>query len=152
MIIIKDIFTNEQREILIKECQPMLIDMGERYPGKQSLPTLHIHPDFIWAHKVLLNRIKEKTGWDMEIEKSWINYTDGKETCWHSHPGCDYASVYYLSTIPFLNSGTLFEDGFYRSPQNSIIIFPSATQHAMPTYPFPYFKRYSLAMDLNILT
>ena len=47
---------------------------------------------------------------------------------------------------------SVFEDGFYRSPQNSIIIFPSATQHAMPTYPFPYFKRYSLAMDLNILT
>ena len=76
----------------------MLIDMGERYPGKQSLPTLHVHPDFIWAHKVLLNRIKEKSGWDMEIEKSWINYTDGKETCWHSHPGCDYAGVFWIKS------------------------------------------------------
>ena len=59
-------------------------------------------------------------------------------------------AVYYIKTLPFFSSGTLFEDGFVRAPQNSMIIFPAHFLHATPTYPFPFIDRYVLSINLTI--
>ena len=58
-------------------------------------------------------------------------------------------AVYYIKTLPFFNSGTLFEDGFVRAPQNSMIIFPAHLLHTTPKYPFPFIDRYVMSIDLN---
>ena len=52
-----------------------------------------------------------------------------------------------MKTIPFVDSGTLFKDGFMRAPQNSLLLFPANLYHRPPTSPFR-FKRYSMALDL----
>ena len=60
-------------------------------------------------------------------------------------------AVYYLKTLPFFSNGTLFEDGFVRAPQNSMIIYPSTVLHATPMYPFPFIDRYVMSIDLNFM-
>ena len=88
----------------------------------------------------------------LEVSRSWINLTNGrkKEIHWHNHPS-DYTLVYFIQTLPFFNSGTLFREKFIRVKQNGIVIFPGKIEHAAPSYPFPFFERYSLAMELNII-
>ena len=50
----------------------------------------------------------------------------------------------------FVGNGTLFEDGFVRAPQNSMIIFPAHLLHTTPKYWFPFVDRYVMSLNLNI--
>ena len=155
MHMIKNVFTDQQRQKLIKDCQPLLVQFGgdyEAFPGKQTYPTLHLHPDFISPIKDMIRIIVKETGLDLVLaNKVWINWTNGskKDIRWHTHP-CDYTVVYYMKTpFPFFSNGTLFEDRFVRAPQNSMIIFPAHLIHTAPSSPFR-FDRYTMAINLNI--
>ena len=67
---------------------------------------------------------------------------------YHQHTS-DYSCVYYIKTLPYFNSGTLFKDyGFVRAKQNSLILFPSHLYHSTPGSIFR-FKRYTMAFDLT---
>ena len=149
---IEDVFSNKKRKKLIKDCQPLLKDLGEGYPGRQTYGDLYLHPDFISPINHILKIILKKTKLDLVIDnKVWINWTNGKnkDFSWHDHPS-DYALVYYMKIpLPFFSNGTLFEDGFVRAPQNSMIIFPAHLLHTAPTSPFR-FDRYTMAINLNI--
>ena len=159
MYIIKNVFTDGQRHKLLKDVQPLLVDgttlaayykSFHRYPGKQTHDTLHLHPDFISPIQAMVRIIFQEIGLNFVVSKSWINWTNGKkkDIVWHRHY-CDYALVYYIKTpLPFFSNGTLFEDGFVRAPQNSMIIFPAHLVHTAPTSPFR-FDRYTLAGELN---
>ena len=150
MYIIKNVFTDGQRYKLIKDCQPLLLQWGKKYPGRQTHSQIHLHPDFISPIQEMVRIIFQETGLNFVISKSWINCTNGKkkDIAWHRH-SCDYALVYYIKTpLPFFSNGTLFEDGFVRAPQNSMIIFPAHLVHTAPTSPFR-FDRYTLSLNLN---
>jgi hypothetical protein len=152
--VISDIFTEEERNLFIKNIQPLLVS-GEKfgysdrsYPGKQTHPTLHLHLDFVDIHKILLIRIKEDVGLNLKIYKSWVNWTNGKvKEHWHNHP-CSWTGVYYMKTFPFLNNGTLFESKFIRVPQNSLLLFPGDLMHTAPKFPFGL-DRYTWAMEFE---
>ena len=158
MYLIKNIFTNQQRQKLIKDCQPLLHNLGYKYtgemhPGKQTNAALHLHPDFLSPIKDMVRIIFKETGLDLVVaDMAWINWTNGskKDIAWHRHPDVDYALVYYIKTpIPFFSNGTVFKDGLVRAPQNSMIIFPAHLLHTAPTSPFR-FDRYTMAINLNI--
>ena len=152
MHLIKNVFTDQQRQKLIKDCQPLLKNLGDQYPGRQTHPTLHLHPDFTFLINDMLKIVLKETGLDLVVaDKVWINWTNGskKDINWHCHP-CDYALVYYMKTpLPFFSKGTLFRNGLFKAPQNSMIIFPAEVEHTAPTSPFR-FDRYTMALDLNI--
>ena len=147
-----NVLSNQERKKLIKDCQPLLQDLGEEYPGKQTKCGLHLHPDFLSPIKDMVRIIFKETGLDLVVaDMAWINWTNGskKDVAWHTHE-CDYALVYYIKTpLPFFSNGTLFEDGFVRAPQNSMIIFPAHLIHTAPSSPFR-FDRYTMAINLNI--
>ena len=148
MYIIKNVFTDGQRHKLIKDCQPLLLEWGKKFPGRQTRSKLHLHPDFISPIQEMVRIIFQETGLNFVISKSWINWTNGKkkDIAWHRH-SCDYALVYYIKTpLPFFSNGTLFEDRFVRAPQNSMIIFPAHLVHTAPTSPFR-FDRYTLSLN-----
>ena len=152
MHLIKNVFTDQQRQKLIKDCQPLLENLGDQYPGRQTHPTLHLHPDFTFLINDILKIVLKETGLDLVVAgKVWIKWTNGskKDINWHCHP-CDYALVYYMKTpLPFFSNGTLFRNGLFKAPQNSMIIFPAEVEHTAPTSPFR-FDRYTMALDLNI--
>ena len=153
MSLIHNVLSNKDRKKLIKDCQPLLQDFGEGFPGKQTSSTLHLHFNFISPIKDMIRIIVKETGLDLVVaDKAWINWTNGskKDIAWHRHPECDYASVYYIKTpIPFFSNGTVFKDGLVRAPQNSMIIFPAHLLHTAPSSPFR-FGRYTMAINLNI--
>ena len=170
MYIIKNIFTEEERKKLIENATPFLLDgkklnmfydgeEGEYHEGfewfKLSHSTLHQVPKFNFWHQYLVEKIKEETNLDLKITKSWINLTNGKRHSknikWHNHDwdGADYAGVYYMKTLPLINSGTMFKDKFVRAPQNSLLLFPSHLEHSTPHSVFR-FNRYSWAQESNI--
>ena len=160
IIKIENVFTNEERKKLIKDCNPLLVDGKELgifynkkvYPGKQTHPTLHLHPNFTWAHNHILNLIQEKTKLNLEVIKSWILCTRGKATdqLWHKH-NADYACVYYMRVVTPYDTGTFFRNGFFPAKQNSLILFPAHLEHSAPASYFR-FKRYTMALNLNSLT
>ena len=116
-------------------------------PGKQTPPDLHMKLDY---GPPLLIAIRKATGINFTIGKSWVNWTNGdkKDVCWHTHPDADYSAVWYLKTpLPFFNNGTLFKGGLFKSPQNSVLIFPADIIHTAPPSPFRL-DRYTLGMDL----
>tara|TARA_B100000287_G_C20626316_1_gene777965 strand:+ start:1308 stop:1760 length:453 start_codon:yes stop_codon:yes gene_type:complete len=148
MNIINNVLTNKERKDLIKSCQPYLKDWGPNYPGTQTENTIFTHFKFKDIHYKILSKIKPTLS--LKIKSSWINQTQGKkkDTQWHTH-SCDYTLIYYMQTLPFFNSGTLFKDKFIRVKQNSLLLFPGNIEHATPSYPFPFFNRYSLVMELT---
>ena len=147
--LIENILKEEERKKLIKDCKPLLLDLGPDYPGKQSSP-LQPELHFEWIHKIFLsnaeNAIKKSLEWDI----SWFLLTHGKRKniCWHNHP-VDYAGVYYMKTFPFFSNGTLFKDRFIKAPQNSLLIFPGHLYHTAPTSPFP-FDRYTMSLNWKL--
>ena len=148
---IHNVLSNKDRKKLIKDCQPLLLDLGEEFPGKQTYSTLHLHSNFISPIKNMVRTLCKETGLDLVVvDKAWINWTNGskKDIGWHNH-SCDYALVYYMKIpLPFFSNGTLFEDRFVRAPQNSMIIFPAKLKHTAPSSPFR-FDRYTMALELN---
>ena len=161
LIRIDNILSNEERKLMIKESKPLFLT-GEQlneyygpkaYPsGDQTHPHLHEYPAFITPIRNMLLRIQTETGMTFMTNKAWVNRNIGKrkEECWHNHEKAPYVCVYYMKTIPFINSGTRFRKKFVRSPQNSLIIFPGQIEHTVPTYPhlFNWTRRYSFSMNL----
>ena len=153
MIIINNVLTNKERKDLIKFSQPYLKNFGPDYPGKQTDGDISKYFPFKDIHYKILSICTKKLKLSLEISRSWINLTNGRkgETYWHNHPSV-YTLVYFIQTLPFFNSGTLLREKFIRVKQNGIVLFPGKTEHAAPSYPFPFFDRYSLAMELNIIS
>tara|TARA_B100001250_G_scaffold88920_1_gene73719 strand:+ start:1403 stop:1906 length:504 start_codon:yes stop_codon:yes gene_type:complete len=160
---IHNVLSNQERKKLIKDIQPFLMDgeqLGKYYntslsfPGKQTIADLHQQPEFFSVIKKIEDIIKKEIDLDLKVEKSWIKYSNSNtQLNWHSHYPQDnvsFASVYYLQTLPFVGNGTLFEDGFVRAPQNSIIIFPAHLLHTTPKNLFPFIDRYVMSFNLNI--
>lgn len=163
IIIIKNIFKDEYRKKLLEDAKPLLIDSeycaahyGTEIPGRQTHPTLYVHPKFTAAHKTILWTIKSLTSLNFKVEGSWVNWTNGNrdDINWHNHEGFDYSVVYYIKTLPFFNNGTVFETNkgnakFIKAPQNSLMLFPASLKHTAPPCPFRS-DRYTLAMELNL--
>tara|TARA_B100000287_G_C20359879_1_gene673336 strand:+ start:255 stop:743 length:489 start_codon:yes stop_codon:yes gene_type:complete len=155
--ILENIFPKDQRLDLIKKSEPLLVEgddinrryVGRDYPGRQTDSRIHEFSYFNFAANRLLNLIKEKTGLDLVIDKSWVNWTNGKKSdiAWHTHR-CDYAGVYYMKTTRFFSDGTLFKDRFVRVPLNGALIFPANILHTAPSCPFRI-GRYTWAFNLN---
>ena len=158
---IKNIFTDEERKRLLRDCESLLYpgdnlvtfknNFAGKYPAKQTYANLYEHPKFKDAHIYLLNLINERTKFDLKISRSWILKTTGKSSdqCWHNHlpNNAKWVAVYYIKTQPYFDNGTNFEHGFVRTPQNSLLFFPASLNHAPPTSPFR-FSRYTLSIDL----
>ena len=158
--IIENVFMEEERKDFLEKSKPFLADSRKFintegfYWFKLTSPSMNLVPSLRVYHEHLLKLIKKEIGLNLAIMGSWMNLTDGrrKEIKWHNHAGFDYTGVYYLKTVPFLNSGTLIKDyGFVRSPQNSLLILPANIDHSSPAFPFR-FKRYTYAFNLNIIT
>ena len=160
---IHNVLSSKERKKIIKDIQPFLMD-GEQlgkyynnpdgYPGKQTISHLHQQPEFFSVIKKIEDIIKKEIDLDLKVEKSWVKCSNSDtQLNWHSHYPQDnvsFASVYYLQTLPFVGNGTLFEDGFVRAPQNSMIIFPAHLLHTTPKYWFPFVDRYVMSLNLNI--
>ncbi len=151
--IIKNILTKTERKKLIKDGQPLLERLGENYPALQTKSNLITYPQFHNPIGKVTFRAQKVIGRSLSVERVWINGDDGRkeDILWHCHEGYDYSLVYYMQTIPFINSGTWFRDKFVRVPQNGAMIFPSSLEHTAPSYPFPWFKRYSMAIDFKVV-
>ena len=165
--LIKDIFTRKQRREIIKKVQPFLID-GAKYAeiirktepnygsgysegfiwNKKTHTTLLYNPKFHEEHLIFRKRINENAKLNLELTRSWINLTTGrkKRLVWHNHIPSHYSGVYYLKSLP-IRDGTLFKDhGFIKSPENSLLLFPSYLMHCTPASRLRL-PRYSWAMD-----
>jgi hypothetical protein len=161
---IHNVLSNEEREKIIKDVQPFFLNNEQMnirynnnrgYPGKQTDAQLHLKPEFVSVMKKILDKIKKETKLNLAIRSSWIKWSNGRkdQVNWHHHylyKDASFAAVYYLKTLPFFSNGTLFEDGFVRAPQNSMIIFPAHILHTTPTNPFPFIDRYVMSLDLYI--
>ena len=148
--LIKNVLTNQQRRKLIRDCQPLFVELGDQFPGRQTGPRLHLHSDFTSPINDILRIAYKTTGLNLVLSKSWVNWSNGmsQHSRWHRHQ-CDYALVYYMRTpLPFFSNGTVFRSGLFTAPQNSMIIFPGQLEHSAPSSPFR-FDRYTMAMDLN---
>ena len=160
---IHNVLSNRERKKIIKDVQPFLMNNEQMnmhynnskfYPGKQTVPQLHLTAEFGTVMKKILDKIKKEIKLNLEIRRSWVNWSNGREdqVNWHHHylyKDSSFAAVYYLKTLPFFSNGTLFEDGFVRVPQNSMIIFPAHILHTTPKNPFPFIDRYTMGIDLN---
>ena len=154
---IDNVFDNEKRKDILERSKKYLRDHKQfvdlenmppeiRLPGKQTPPDLHKKIPFA---NDILKVIKNNLDLDFAVISSWVNWTNGKkkDVYWHTH-NSHYAAVYYLKTpLPFFSNGTLFEDKFYKAPQNSILLFPGHMRHTAPTSLFRL-DRYSLGMEL----
>ena len=151
-LLIENVLTQKERKKLIKDCKPLVYDQGPTSPGFQSdwvqqegsgcSQFQNVHNKFLdIAQRELNTRLK----WDV----SWFLYTKGKieNNGWHTHP-VDYAGVYYMKTNSFFNSGTLFKDGFFKAPQNSLLIFSGSLPHMAPSSLFPL-ERYTMSLNWN---
>ena len=167
MEIIDNIFSEEERKKLIDLSQPLLVP-SERlqassleydvdgkprgrkfYPGKQSFPTVHLHPDFQYYFNHILDLVNS-TGIRVKIKEAWVNYHDAPRPLnWHIHfkEGSDYCVIYYMKTN-WIDSGTVFRDKFVKVPQNSLLLFPCHLEHSVPRN-LLRLKRYTLAIDLT---
>ena len=160
--LIENIFSIEEREEMIINLQPLLVDgkeLGKRvvedvvFPGKQTYPTLHLHSDFKEPIAKIISRIEKDVEINVKTLRGWANQSTGRDKLrWHKHDddGADYSVVYYLKTFRFMGSGTQFRGEFIKAPQNSLIVFPSHLYHAAPRGML-FLERYSLALDLKMI-
>tara|TARA_R100000008_G_C3559405_1_gene155192 strand:- start:42 stop:512 length:471 start_codon:yes stop_codon:yes gene_type:complete len=151
MIKINNVLSNKERKELITLCKPLCVVVASR-PAKQTSHLLHTHPDINKYVRLIGEKITQKLGLPIEIKKTWVNEDRGykKDIFWHNHPQVDLTAVYYMQTLPLINSGTLFEDKFVRCKQNSVLLFPGSIVHGTPSYPFHWIKRYTLAIDMRV--
>jgi hypothetical protein len=150
MLKINDVLSQKERKKLLNLCRPLVKDTPG-YPAKQSDEFLHLNPRVRKYINIFNQKISNRLSKQIYFQKVWVNEDRGykRDVYWHNH-SFDLAAVYYLKTIPLINSGTLFQDKFVRCKQNSILIFPGHLIHGTPSYPFHWIKRYSIAMDINI--
>ena len=174
---IYNVFSNKERKKIIKDCQPLLLTGSQLadyynetkpYPGRQSHPTVHLNSNFKWVYDIFLKKIKEELKFNFSVHKSWFKYTVGgaNDISWHNHTydNVSFTSVYYIKTNRFLSGGTMFTDSFnitsenkhkkrkhefVRSPQNSLLIFPSNLVHSTPNVLFRN-DRYVLSTDFHL--
>ena len=155
--LIEDIFTTNERQLILEGIQPLLVEGDSlsmiyfnekgRFRGRQTHATFHLNLGFKWVHERFIDNIKQQTNLDLEIARSWVNFTNGSQDLnYHTHPH-DYSSVYYLKTLPFINSGTMFEKKFVRASQNSMLLFPSDLSHSAPHSLLRY-NRNTIALEL----
>ena len=110
IFLVKNILTDEQREELLETSKPLLLDLGDDFPGKQTFGILHTVPKLKSIFDCMLQHIEHVMNYKFDIKNAWVNWTNGKneDLNWHIH-SCHYSMVYYMS--PF-NCGTLFRDKF----------------------------------------
>ena len=149
IVLIESVFTKEEREKMIKDLQPLLVKRSG-YPGKQTHPSLHLHSDtspFITRLSDLTQKVLKC---DLEVQRAWAKWSNGRkdQMNWHTHE-TDYTSVYYLKTNSFLNSGTLFREGFVKASKNDFIVFPGNYEHTTPSHPFGI-ERYVLSINFMV--
>ena len=166
-ILIKNFLTEKQRKTLLKEVKLFLVDCNKefpeqakkgRFPGLQTGQSMHQEPSFQWYHTHLLNTLYKKLNIYYEgenvtrrlrINMSWGNWTNGKrrDVAWHTHSNFPYACVYYIQSFPLFSNGTWFEDGLFKAPQNSLLIFDGKDRHTAPPSPLR-FGRYTMSSNL----
>ena len=157
-ILIKNFLTEKQRKTLLKEVKLFLVDCNKefpeqakkgRFPGLQTGPLMQQESSFEWYHTHLLDTLYQKMNIHFTIDKSWANWTNGKkrDIAWHDHAYVPYVCVYYIKTFPLFSNGTLFEDGLFKSPQNSLLIFAGKDRHTTPHSPLR-FGRYTMSSNL----
>lgn len=154
--VLQQIFREDDRKLLLELSKPYVVEKagvhGVRYPGKQSWPPnlFQLSEKFGPYLQILQNNIQHVYGQQYYIQKSWVNWTNGKkrDMAWHNHPTSVLSAVYYLQTTRFFNQGTLFEHyGKVWAPQNSIVVFPSTLMHSAPSCILPL-NRYTIALDI----
>ena len=147
----KDVLTEPQRKKLLEDLKPFL-KYFPGAPGRQSNQDLHLCSQFNLIFERFLTiatgMVGEPLRWGAKRQTvSFFNETIGKkeDITWHSHPS-DFSGVYYIKTFPFFSNGTLFRDGFFEAPQNSLIIFPSCLEHTAQSSPLR-FKIYTMGLN-----
>ena len=152
--LIKNILSDNEREKLIKDCKPYLLDgkelsqkYGGSYPGQQTEANLQYISCFKDPIDKILFEIINVLKQDLDLQKAWINWTSGKPTDinWHNHSYAKFSAVYYMTPH---NCGTQFEDSFIETELNSLLIFSSDLLHTAPMSDERY-DRYTMAIDLN---
>ena len=160
--LLENIFPDNVRKELIKESIPLLLSRKEmakkgsiyesnkrkNFPGSQTLSNLHTLPQFKEVIDSLTYLISKTVKMDdLVVDRVWVSKTNGRKSDmkWHRHART-WTIVYYMKTFLLFSNGTLFRDGLYKAPQNSLIIFPSHLEHTAPPSPLP-FDRYTLAGD-----
>ena len=106
---IHNILSNDERKKLIKDVQPFLMDREQMnihynntdfYPGKQTDDLLHLKPEFTSLIKKIIDKIKKEIKLDLEVRRSWVKWSNGREDQmnWHHHyryEDVSFAAVYY---------------------------------------------------------
>ena len=112
------------------------------YPVSQS--DIHNDKDIKPYIRIIKRKIEFALERDCDLSMVWVNEDRGykKDIFWYSSR---IQLDFYMKTIPYINSGTLFEEeGFVRMKQNSMLLFPGWVKHGTPSYPFHWIKRYSI--------
>ena len=69
-LLIKNILSNKDRKKLIKDCQPLLQDFSEEFPGKQTNPHLHKDPRFSKPIRIMMRKVYMETRKNFYIKKT----------------------------------------------------------------------------------
>tara|TARA_B100000287_G_C20255633_1_gene631890 strand:- start:91 stop:585 length:495 start_codon:yes stop_codon:yes gene_type:complete len=158
--LINNILTIKSRNKLVEELQHLLVDgstlaaiYGKSFiPGRQTHPTLHLHPNFKELTENITEKVKSVIGRDVKVVRMWGKWLNGEKDHmnWHHHLPSNYSTVYYLKVPSFMRNGTLFkEQGLVRTEENSLLIFPSKLKHSSPSY-FWKGDRYVVSADLVV--
>ena len=161
-----NILSEKERKRLIEVTKPLLLEGSKLaeiyghcvgYPGKQTNSNIHLNPEFENIHSEILRLSRKYLLKNFEVERSWVNWTNGKkkDINWHTHH-TPYAAVYYMKHLPIFTNGTLFKmqvndkvrTKFFKAPQNSAIVFPAQLLHTAPSSPLRV-DRYTLAINLG---
>jgi hypothetical protein len=149
-----DIFSRKEKNLLINQMKPFLVDLGDQFPGLQSPPEMHQVYRVMGLFDPTI-KICERIGIDSgKVYKMWGNYKDitVDDVNWHNHENSEddqQLSVVYMIENPG-KLGTLFkidgEDYTFDLPTNSLVVFPSYYTHTSPITKYP---RYTLALDIS---
>ena len=142
-LLIKDVLTDTQRKYLLKYSIPLLIEGDEisrrlsdpsYYPGKQTPTNLHKFSYFKEIHSIFLKCIKQYTGYDCMINKSWVNWTNGskKDISWHNHENEGKLSAVYYLELSKKELVTEFKNKKVKTEEGDVLIFPSYMLHRSP--------------------
>jgi len=128
-----NILTEDERLSLLADSHKHLKDLGDGFPGLQTLPNLHM----------LLNEKNQKSIRKIinimgikHIFKCWVNYTakDAPGGAWHTHQNVEVSCVYYLENPEKKGTGfrTKRKEFQIDLPTNSLIVFCPSLEHTGP--------------------